>query len=189
MRLKALILIFSLTSSVSAAVPAAAGTVDDRLTIVNQVQAFPHLLDSMRLEEWAELFTDDVVFEAHPPSGERLVIRTKEALLAVFVRRYREGFAAAQIQRRHAVSTIHVIEQTKTAAHIEAYVTISVVREARELAMVVTGTYEIFFAKDPNGAWLINRMIVRPDANRGEHTPPVEVPDAVKHLVEKYPAD
>ena len=168
---------------------AANDSVEDRLEILNQVQAFPHLLDSLQLEEWAELFTEDAVFEARPPSGETLVINTREAILAVFHRRYREGFAKAQIQRRHGVSTIHVIEQTERSAHVETYLTISVVQNATALSMVVTGTYEFFLVKIPPDKWLISRLIARPDANRGEHTPAVEIPDSVRHLVKRHAAN
>lgn len=150
----------------------------DRLEILNVVQSFSHFLDERNFDEWQALFTDDVQFEAFPGDGSRVEIQGKPALVAFFQHRYEEGGLASG-QRRHALSTIRVAEQTEDAAQVKLYVTISMATDEAGLVFVTTGTYDVGLVKTANG-WQANHWRIRSDVKA---TPPIEIPeDAKKHM-------
>lgn len=154
----------------------------DRLEILNVVQSFSHFLDERRFDEWQALFTDDVRFEAFPGDGSRLQIQGKPALVSFFQHRYEKG-GLAEGQRRHALSTIRVSEQTAETACVKLYVTISMATDRSRLAFVTTGTYDIGLLKTPGG-WKAESWQIKSDV---EATPPIEIPVDAENRIHMDP--
>lgn len=158
--------------------------VQDRLEILNVVQSFSHFLDERKFDDWQALFTDDVRFEAFPGDGTRVEIDGKPTLVAFFQQRYEEGSLATG-QRRHALSTIRVVEQTEKTAQVKLYVTISMATDEAGLVFVTTGTYGIGLVKTDNG-WRANRWQIRSDVKA---TPPVEILEGATEHMRISPAE
>lgn len=154
----------------------------DRLEILNHVQSFSHFLDERDFDQWQSLFTDDIRFEAFPGDGSRLEIQGKPALLSFFQHRYQKG-GLSEGQRRHALSTIRVYEQTADSARVKLYVTISMATDRSELAFVTTGTYDIGLVKTPAG-WKAASWQIKSDVKA---TPPIEIPTGAQDQIRVDP--
>jgi len=139
--------------------------VADRQAIVNHVLAYSYLIDEGRWEEWYNLFTDDLVFEATGPEIGTIILKGKKLLIDFTKHRYiipSQG-STKETVRRHTMGNIHVVKQTADHAIVRSYMLISKVPHADKLKLLTTGTYNAELVKR-NGKWKISRWYIECDA-------------------------
>jgi len=134
----------------------------DRLAIINLVNAYAYLIDEARWDDWANLFSDDVVFESTVPLLGRVIAHDKKALMESVRLRYIEPGKTSIAVRRHTMGNTHVAEQTENTAKVRTYMLISSVPDADHLKPVTTGTYNAELEKR-NGRWVITRWYIETD--------------------------
>jgi acetoacetate decarboxylase len=134
----------------------------DRLAIINLVSAYAYLIDEGRWDDWANLFSDDVVFESTVPLLGRVIAHDKKSLMESVRLRYIEPGKTSIAVRRHTMGNIHVAEQTENTAKVRSYMLISSVPDAYHLKPVTTGTYNAELEKR-NGRWIITRWYIETD--------------------------
>jgi len=154
----------------------------DRLAIINLVHAYSYLIDEGRWDEWYNLFSDDVVFEATVPMLGMVRAKNKEALRASNEIRYVEPGKYSTAVRRHTMGNIEVTEQTKDHAKVRTYMFISAVPRGDKLNMLTSGTYNATLEKR-NDRWVITRWYIETDA----FVAPSEAPDRADFDVEVSP--
>lgn len=135
----------------------------DRLAILNHVMAYAYLIDEGRWDEWFDLFSDDVVFEATVPLLGMTRASDKKALMESVRLRYIEPSKTSPAVRRHTMGNIHVAEQTENTAKVRTYMLISNVPNGDKLNTLTTGTYNAELEKR-NGRWTITHWYIETDA-------------------------
>jgi hypothetical protein len=135
----------------------------DRLAITNHVMAYSHLIDEGRWDDWFALFSDDVVFENTTPELGTVIIKGKNAFLALVEDRYIKPGKGSKAVRRHTQGNCHVVEQTAVTAKVRTYMLISNVPAADRLLVLTTGTYNANLEKR-NDRWTITRWYIEADA-------------------------
>ncbi len=136
----------------------------DRQAIVNLITAYSFLLDEGRYDEYFELFSDDVVFEATVPCFGYIRAKGKDAFRAFFNLRYRGPGSEKNVTvRRHTMGNVHVAEQTATTAEVRTYMLISAAPPNAPMKPITTGTYNASMEKR-DGRWIITRFAVEVDS-------------------------
>ncbi|MFJ5233551.1 nuclear transport factor 2 family protein [Kitasatospora sp. NPDC088391] len=128
-----------------------------------QVQQFyahqMQLLDSGRVREWAETFTEDGVFaaNAHPePAVGRAGITTAAQAAT-------DAYAAKGIQRRHWLGMVTVEPRGEDAAFGRCYAVVVETPKGGQAAIRVSTLCEDTLVRE-NGRWLVqHRQITRDD--------------------------
>ncbi|MET1082444.1 MAG: nuclear transport factor 2 family protein [Burkholderiales bacterium] len=151
-------------------VPAfAAGKTDfdvaDRLALTNLISAYSIQVDTFNLDAWFDLFTADAVFvarEAGRPQVELGGDKFRE-----FTRERFTAFGKTGNDRRHLISTILFVEQTKDTAHAVMFGLLTNVKDAKTFTAVTNLNYEGWFVKT-NGVWKITRWVDAPSSSPGK---------------------
>jgi hypothetical protein len=146
-------------------VPAAAGQTDfdvaDRLAITNLISAYSIEIDTFNLDAWFDLFTQDAVFIARDPGHPQAELSGEP-----FRKLVRQRFGAFQRTgeaRRHLISTVLFVEQTKDTAHTVMFGLLTNVKNGKTFEALTNLNYEGWYAKS-NGAWKITRWIDAPSS-------------------------
>jgi len=150
----------------------------DRINIINTVTSYPHTLDEGRYDDWLDLFTDDTVMKGVVPGDELLVVSGKEAV-AVMAGVRRAG-RPADLQRRHAISTVNVVEQSADSAYVRAYMQISTAGTRDGMKVVTSGTYHFWLSRQADGDWRIGNWEIHTDMP----VSPVQVPKDIRDRVQ-----
>lgn len=135
----------------------------DRLAIINHVHAYAYLIDEGRWDEWYQLFSDDIVFEATVPLIGMVRANNKKALWEANRIRYVEPGKTSVAVRRHTMGNIHVADQTENTAKVRTYMFISNVPRGDTLHMLTSGTYNAEMERR-DGRWVITRWYIDTDA-------------------------
>jgi hypothetical protein len=131
----------------------------DRLAIVNLFGAYAQAYDAGKPDEFLAVFTDDV--ELKYMSGDKLVAEGLAQVTAAMPGRMK-AFAAANIQRRHALTSQLFSGQTDRAASGRLYFQVFSIAGGGAPSVAATGYYE-FTAVKQAGIWKFSRWIAHGD--------------------------
>lgn len=137
-------------------------SVHDRLEVVNTLARYAHCYDESDWGGLAGLFHPDATFVVHGTviDGVPETLAGRDAIVAAL--RGRRERTAASI-RRHAVSTVDVVDQSVARMRVRSYLLTSSV-DAGELNLVVSGRYEDVLESDEERCWRFRARTVRLDA-------------------------
>jgi hypothetical protein len=154
--------------------------ITDRLAILNHLSAYAFLFDEGRLDDWFDLFSDDVTFEATTPTLGTVIIHGKKAFKEMVDVRY----APKEVipVRRHTMGNIHLASQTPTTAQARTYMLISTVPAGDKLDVLTTGTYNANLEKR-DGRWVITRWYIEADAPLAASKLPQGYPESVVKFI------
>ncbi|MEG6509974.1 nuclear transport factor 2 family protein [Methyloligella sp. 2.7D] len=133
----------------------------DRAAIENLLYAYSFAYDNYEAEAWLDLFTDDAVFVAGTP-GQPAVSFTGEGFRKFWTARMK-AFAKSGNQRRHLMSNILFLDQTKDTAHVSVAGLLTNAHDGKNFSPVTSLNYEGWLVKGPEG-WKIKRWHDMPDA-------------------------
>jgi ketosteroid isomerase-like protein len=133
----------------------------DRLAIENLISAYSFAYDNYEAEAWLSLFTDDAVFVAGTP-GQPSVSFSGEGFRSFWTERMKT-FAKSGNRRRHLMSNILFLDQTKETAHISVVGLLTNAKDGKTFTPVTSLNYEGWLVKEADG-WKIERWHDLPDA-------------------------
>lgn len=132
----------------------------DRLAILNVVNAYAVRVDYYPLDDWFDLFTDDIEYVLQTPGGEQTPLQGKEA-----VRQFWEGmFANAEKQGNKlkvSISSITFVEESDSSAHVMTTGFLSTVNSGT-FTLLTSLKYEGWLVKHDH-IWKIKKWIDAPD--------------------------
>lgn len=135
--------------------------VADRMAIENLIYAYAFAYDNYDAKAWLDLFTPDAVFVAGTP-GSTPVSFTGEGFRKFWTARMAE-FAKSGNRRRHLMSNILFLDQTKNTAHVSVVGLLTNAKDGKTFSTVTSLNYEGWLVKGAGG-WKIQRWHDMPDA-------------------------
>lgn len=146
-----------------------ATTTEDQVTgaLYHQVQNFyarqMQLLDSGRVEEWAETFTEDGVFEtdtAGSTTGREAISRAAGTA--------QEALRAKGIRHRHWLGMVDVRADGENRLEVRSYALVLAIALGRPATVHVSTTCDDELVQE-DGRWRVRRRVVhRDDVEAGE---------------------
>lgn len=144
----------------------------DRQAITNVMAAYAYLLDERHMDEWYDLYTDDMVGEFTIAGAGTGIIKTKKSWKAFCDKRFiGPNHESIQWIRRHMMGNFNVCEQTAKTAKVRAYMWITMTHPNCQPLPVSSGTYSANLEKR-NGHWKITRWYVELDSMVNMTAPP-----------------
>ena len=158
-------------NGLSALLDAPPNLLADRLSILQLISLYSHLVDDLSPELWGEIFCEDARFEIQFSGGEgddSTVLEGRQAILAVILPRQR-SFREKGIQRRHYLTNPAVIDQNDDSARVMAYLQLASIHPERGLEIEGTGRYDGIVVRTPDG-WRIKQWRLVADGKGGKLT-------------------
>lgn len=137
-------------------------SVADRAAISNLIQAYALAYDTYHADAWFDLFMPDAVFVIGVP-GASPVVQSGDAFRK-FWRDRLTNFKTSGNQRRHLMSNITFLDQTKTTAHVSIVGLLTNVKDSKTFTAATSLNYEAWFEKVA-GVWKIKKWQDFPDSN------------------------
>ena len=136
--------------------------VRDRLDALNVIARYAHCYDESEWDVMVGLFHSDAEFSIVGGSIDGVPSELHGSAAIVAAMRARRERTATSI-RRHAVSTIDVVEQSASSLRARSYLLTASV-DAGELRLLVSGRYDDLLAPDAAGRWRFRSRRVTVDA-------------------------
>ena len=149
----------------------------DRLSILQIINLYSHLVDDFDPNHWAELFTEEARFEIRFGRGgseDVTALDGRRAILDVIMPR-QMAFREACIQRRHYLTNPVVVELESKSARVMAYLMLASIHPERGMEIEGTGRYDGVVVRTAAG-WRIQSWRLTADG-RGEKLTNVVDPD------------
>jgi ketosteroid isomerase-like protein len=137
-------------------------SVADRAAIANVIQAYALAYDTYSADAWFDLFTPDAVFVVSATGGVP-VVQSGDAFRG-FWRDRLTNFKTSGNQRRHVMSNITFLDQTRTTAHVSIVGLLTNVKDAKTFSVITSLNYEAWFEK-VGGVWKIKTWHDFPDSS------------------------
>jgi len=134
------------------------GSLADRLSILQLISLYSHLVDDFDPRHWGDLFTEDARFEIRSARGGTegaTALVGRQAILDVILPR-QTSFREAGIQRRHYLTNPAVTDLKAESARIMAYLMLASIHPERGMEVEGTGRYDGIVVRTPSG-WRIER--------------------------------
>lgn len=137
--------------------------VADRLAIHELFATYAHTYDQGRLDDLADLWTEDAVFEIRGSIGSMPTVMAGRDQIVAHMRARHE--ATRPVQRRHVITNVVVESLDGDTATAAATLLLGSTLDGL-LSLPVTGRYEDELAR-VDGRWRIRRQVLTLDAPLG----------------------